>query len=459
MQKVRIGLLGSGTVGGAIQDFVFNDLHRKTGNDTELRIVKIYTRRPAEKKWYGKYPTLFTTKPEEVIDHPEADIIVEALGSQGEEDLIIFRDYILRAFEKGKGVVTSDKAVLAKFGAEIWETAERYGRGLRFEACVGGGIPVIRSLTESFAAELPEAIYGIINGTSHYILSEMAKSGKSYEEALREAQGRGYAETNPKSDTSGADAECKLILLAAVTFGLRVKPGKLWRKGIEEIHALDFLYADRRGRCTIKPLAVAKNDGGAIQAFVAPVLVPHDHFLATVDGATNALFFKGERSGGGESRTQKGDWDYVFIGPGAGGGPTAVAVLGDVYDLATASRPAGLRSLVRPGTFNLQPEDQLGFCFYTRFVVRDRAGIVGDICQAFGELGIHISEVWQLNHDQDELRALAQYYRLREKPEEILPFVITLERATIGQIKRALEIICRKDYILAEPVWLPIWRN
>lgn len=455
MRKVKIAMLGSGVVGQAVQGLILGgQLGRVSG---ELEIVKIYTPNPKQKSLFASHPALFTTRPEDVTDHPEAEIIVEVLGSREDKDLASFKEHIIRSFQQGKAVVTSNKAVLAKFGKEIWAAAKRYGQELRFEACVGGGVPIIRSLTESFAAEEPEAIYGIINGTCNYVLSEMGRNGRSYAEALREAQARGYAETNPKSDTSGMDAEAKLILLALVTFGLHMEPGNIWRKGIEEIQAIDFLYADRKGRSTIKHLAVAKNASGALRAFVAPVLVPGDHFLAAIDGATNAIFFKGKRSGEQAGR----DWNYVFAGPGAGGGPTAVALLGDVFDLARG-RPKRAPSLPRPGkgaTLAVEAEDEIEASFYSRFVVKDRAGIVGDICQAFGQTGIHISEVWQLSHSEDELQALAQCYRLREKPRRILPFVITLERSKIGQLRKALQIISRKDYMLVDPVWLPIWRN
>lgn len=460
--RIGLGLLGSGTVGEAVQDLLFKELKKKPGGELNLEIVKIYTRHPQEKRWYSSYPGLFTTKAEEVIDHPKVDIVVEALGFQEEKHLSAFRDYIIRAFEKGKSVVTSDKAVLARFGKEIWAAAERHGKELRFEACVGGGIPIIRSLNESFVAEEPESIYGIVNGTCNYVLSEMKRSGKSYEGALREAQERGYAETNPKADTTGMDAEAKLILLAAVTFGLHTEPGTIWRKGIDEIHAIDFLYAERKGCCTLKHLAVARSDGEAIEGFVSPVLVPHDHFLATIDGPTNAIFFKGKRSAGDRAEGREGrDWNYVFVGPGAGGGATAVAIMGDVCELARGgeNRHAAHRSLAAPGALALKSADQIAACFYIRFVVKDRPGIVGDICQTFGKAGINVSEIWQLNHSEDELQGLAKSYHLAEKPGKILPFVITLERATVGQIKNALSIIERKDYMLIDPVWFPIWRN
>ena len=204
-KKVGLGLLGSGTVGQAVQDLFFSEANGKMAKELGLEIVKIYTRHPKGKKWHGSYPSIFTTNPEEVIDHPAADIIIEALGFQQERDLARFKELIIRALKKGKAVVTSDKAVLARYGSEIWDAARKYGGEIRFEACVAGGVPIIRSISESFAAEEPEAIYGIINGTCNYILSEMGRSGKSYEAALREAQERGYAETDPKADTSGMD--------------------------------------------------------------------------------------------------------------------------------------------------------------------------------------------------------------------------------------------------------------
>ncbi len=459
-RKVKLGLLGSGIVGEAIQDIFFaGQSLEQIGID--LEISKIYTRHPKKKKWFPSHRSLFTDQAEEVINHPETDIIIEVLGFQEEKELNVFKEYFIQAFKNGKPVVTSDKAVLAKFGKELWAAAERYGQELRFEATVGGGIPIIRSLTKGFAAEEPGAVYGIINGTCNYILSEMKKSGKSYSEALGEAQALGFAESNPKSDTNGSDAEAKLILLTAVTFGLHTEPGSILRKGIEEIQAIDFLYADRKGRATIKQLAVAKAEGDSIQVFVSPVLVPHDHFLSTIDGPTNAIFFKGKRSGGNPAtnQLQSRDWDYVLVGPGAGGGPTAVAVMSDVCELASGStgNQPGLRSLVSPGTFTVQSEDSIASDFYVRFLVKDRAGIVGEICQTFGKAGINIAEIWQLNHSIDEKQSLAKSYRLAEKPKEILPFGITLERATVGQIKKTLEIIRAKDYILVDPLWLPIW--
>jgi homoserine dehydrogenase len=456
--KVGLGLLGSGVVGEAIQDILFQDLKGALGSDLELDLRKIYTRSPKEKKWFASRSALFTTSAEAVIDDPSVEIVIEALGFQDASQLPTFRDYILRAFAQGKSVVTSDKAVLARFGAEIWAAAHKSGRQLRFEACVGGGIPIMRALTESFAVEEPEAVFGIINGTCNYILSRMEKGDQTYAEALKEAQEKGYAETNPEADVSGRDAEAKLLLLNAVAFGIELQPGDIWRKGIEDIHAVDFRYAGRTGASTIKHLAVAKRTGRNVQVFVAPVLLPRENLLAGINGATNAICFKGARSGAARGPR---DCDYVLVGPGAGGGPTAVAVLGDVCELARGgqSRLAGLPALTQPHTLKVQPAEDIDGSFYVRFLVKDRAGIVGDIGQTFGRIGVNISEIWQLRHSEEELRGLAQSYHLEQTPREILPFVITLEQATLRQMRAALDSIRNRDYILVDPVWFPIWET
>ena len=454
-RRVGVGLLGSGVVGEAIQDLLFRDLKGQIGNDIALEIRKIYTRNPKNKKWFSKHQALFTQRAEEVLDDPGIDIIIEALGFQSAGQLAQFRDYILRAFANGKSVVTSDKAVLARYGKEIWAAAKKSGRELRFEACVGGGIPVIRSLTESFAVEEPEAVFGVVNGTCNYILSQMERGGKAYAEALKEAQKKGYAETNPASDVNGSDAEAKLLLLSLVAFGLQLQPGKIWRKGIEDIQAVDFRYARRIGGSTIKQLAVAKRKGQAVEVYVSPALVPKENFLAAVDGATNAVCFAGKSSGAGRGDR---DSDYVLVGPGAGGGPTAVAVLGDVCELARGERRfGGVPSLVRAGALKLQPYEQIAMPFYVRFVVKDRAGIVGDIGRSFGRVGVNISEIWQLRHLEDELHGLIEGSLLKQKPQEILPFVMTLERTTLRQMRKALDSIHNRDYIVIDPVWFPIW--
>ena len=457
VSRVRIGILGAGTVGGAVHDLIVDGHLARFG--VEAEVVKVFTRSPESKTRYQVSPELFSTDPAAVTRHPDVDIVVEVLGAVGPEDLRAQKEWVVDALRHGKSVVTANKALLVAHGDEIWTAARECGRAVRFEACVGGGIPIIGPLTQSLSAERPAAVYGLVNGTSNYILTEMAQRGRSYDDALASAQALGYAEADPDADVSGRDAEAKLLLLSSITFGTHLKPGAVHRQGIERIHAIDFLYAAQKGHGTIKSVALARNDGGVLEAMVTPMVVPEDHLIARIDGVTNAVFFKGEVSDGGAP--DAGDWDYVFAGPGAGGGATAVAVLGDVYELVTrdGDKPFLPVASIVSGVRSVRPEDDLRASFYVRFVVRDQSGIVGDICQIFGEKQINVSEIWQLDHDEEELESLVGAEKCGAAPDEILPFVITLEETSVGQLRQALERIVQKDFVLAEPLWLPIWRT
>lgn len=453
---VRIGILGAGTVGGAVHELVAKGHLARFGVDAE--VVKVFTRRPEGKPGYAASPALFTTDPAAVTGHPDVDVVVEVLGAGGPDDLRAQAEWVVDALRHGKPVATANKALLVAHGPEIWAAARESGRAVRFEACVGGGIPIIGPLTQSLGAERPAAVYGLLNGTSNYILTEMAQRGRSYRDALASAQALGYAEADPDADVSGRDAEAKLLLLASVTFGARLGSGAIHRKGIERIHAIDFLYAARKGRATIKSVALARGAGGALEAMVTPMVVPERHPIARIDGVTNALFFKGEVSDGGAPGAS--DWDYVFAGPGAGGGATAVAVLGDVQELVLRSGDAPflpVESIV-PGVDAVRPQEDLRASFYVRFVVRDQSGIVGELCQIFGDQRINVSEIWQLQHSEDELESLVGAGKGGAAAREVLPFVITLEETSVGQLRQALERIAQKDYVLAEPLWLPIWK-
>ena len=455
--RVRIGILGAGTVGGAVHDLIVDGHLARFA--VEAEVVKVFTRTPENKTRYQVSPELFSTDPAAVTGHPDVDIVVEVLGAGGPEDLRAQKEWVVDALRHGKSVVTANKALLVAHGDDIWTAARECGRAVRFEACVGGGIPIIGPLTQSLSAERPAAVYGLVNGTSNYILTEMAQRGRSYDDALASAQALGYAEADPDADVSGRDAEAKLLLLSSITFGTHLKPGAIHRQGIERIHAIDFLYAAQKGHSTIKSVALARNVGGVLEAMVTPMVVPEDHLIARIDGVTNAVFFKGEVSDGGAP--DAGDWDYVFAGPGAGGGATAVAVLGDVYELVTrdGDKPFLPVASIVSGVSSVRPEDDLRASFYVRFVVRDQSGIVGDICQIFGEKQINVSEIWQLDHDEEELESLIGAGKGGAGPGDILPFVITLEETSVGQLRQALERIAQKDFVLAEPLWLPIWRT
>lgn len=454
--EVAIGVLGAGTVGGTVVDLIARGHLDRLGIDA--RIVKVYTRRPENKPAYLSHPELFTTDPSDVVARDDVDIVVEALGVESAEQLIVQKEWVLEALRHGKSLVTSNKALLVRHGSAIWQTAREHGCSVRFEACVAGGIPIIRTLSESLCAEVPKAVYGILNGTSNYILSEIAQRGGAYQDVLRSAQELGYAEANPAADVEGRDAEAKLILLAAVTFGVNLASEQIFRKGIAGIRPLDFVYAARKGGATIKPVAMARVVGEALEALVTPMLIPEAHFLARVDGVTNAVLFAGETSSKGK-RVATDDWDYAFMGPGAGGSATALAVLGDVAELARKSeRPPFYPACdLKPSVGSVRAVQDLQAGFYVRFLVRDQSGIVGEICQVFGREGIHIAEVWQLEHQENELGEFAADGRLSVPPADLLPFVITLEQTTLGQIENALKAIGRKGFVLVEPLCLPIW--
>ena len=454
--RVHIGILGAGTVGGAVHDLIAGGHLARFGVDAE--VVKVFTRNPQGKQRYETSPELFTTDAAEVTRHPDVDIVVEVLAAGGTEDLQAQKEWVLDALRHGKSVATANKALLVAHGAEIWTAARECGRAVRFEACVAGGIPIIGPLTQSLSAERPAAVYGLLNGTCNYILTEMSQHGRSYEDALASAQALGYAEADPEADVSGRDAEAKLLLLSSITFGAHLEPGAIHRKGIERIHAIDFLYAAHKGRSTIKSVALARSVDAALEAMVTPMIVPERHPIAAIDGVTNAVFFKGQVSDGGAP--DGGDWDYVFAGPGAGGGATAVAVLGDVHELVARSGDTPflpVESIVSE-VDSVLPEDELRASFYVRFVVCDQSGIVGDICQILGDGQINVSEIWQLEHGEDEMESLLGAGQGGFAPEEILPFVITLEQTSVGQLRQALARIAQKDYVLAEPLWLPIWK-
>lgn len=455
---VRIGILGAGAVGAAVHDLIVDGHLARFG--IEARVVKVFTRTPEGKARHRVSPELFTADPMEVVRRPDADIVVEVLGAGGPEDLRAQKDWVVEALRHGKPVVTANKALLVAHGEEIWTAARESGQAVRFEACVGGGIPVIGPLTQRLSAERPAAVYGLVNGTCNYILTEMAQRGRSYGDALASAQALGYAEADPDADVSGRDAEAKLLLLSSITFGARLEVGAVHRKGIEDIHAIDFLYAARKGRSTIKSVALARSVGGVLEAMVTPVVVPGSHFLAHIRGVTNAVFFKGEVSDGGSP--EGGDWDYVFAGPGAGGGATAVAVLGDVHEIVTRSgaEPFLPVESIVSGVRSVRAEDDLRARFYVRFVVRDESGIVGELCRIFGEERINVSEIWQLPHTGEELQGLCPAAPGNAAgPHEILPFVITLEEARMGQLRQALGRIVQKEFVLTEPLWLPIWEG
>jgi homoserine dehydrogenase len=293
-------------------------------------------------------------------------------------------DLVLRALDAGKPVVTANKELIAARGDELIGAAERSGVALLFEAAVGGGIPIIRPLSETLAGERITRVMGIVNGTTNYILTRMSEDGASYADALSQAQDLGYAEPDPTADVEGADAAAKAAILASLAFGTWVGLDRVAHTGISDITAADILHARSLGY-VIKLLGIAEQTRNGVSARVHPVLLPVDHPLAAIRGATNAIFIEGPAID-----------TLLFAGPGAGGEPTATAVLGDVIDaareiLAGAQVAPRIRfapsALADPGTISTK--------WYVRLEVVDRPGVLAQIAAAFGEADVSIKSVWQ----------------------------------------------------------------
>jgi len=377
---IGIGILGGGTVGGALLQRLIEDreaLTARTGLELEVRRVAI--RSLTKERTYRIPDALVTTDPQEVVNDPNVQLIVEVMGG-----LEPAGDLVLAALRAGKPVVTANKELVAARGAELLSEAARAGVSLLFEASVGGGIPIIRPLTETLAGEPLTRVMGIVNGTTNYLLTRMTEDGAGFDEALAEAQARGFAEADPTADISGADAVAKAAILASLAFGTVVSTDQVFREGIENIRAVDVAYASDLGY-VLKLLAIADKGEHGIAVRVHPTLVPKAHPLASVRGAANAVFVEGPEVG-----------QLLFSGPGAGGGPTATAVLGDIID-AARELLAGPRATprVRFGPGRIRPFEEVTTKWYLRLHVLDAPGVLATIAGAFGKAKVSIKSVWQ----------------------------------------------------------------
>jgi len=329
---------------------------------------------------------VLTNRVEDVIEAPDVDIVIEAIG--GEEPAGTF---IRAALANGKHVVTANKELIAKAGPELLADAHSRGLDIMFEASVGGGIPIIAPLRRDLLANEIASIAAIINGTSNYILTKMAQEGAEFSEALKEAQSLGYAEPDPTNDVEGYDAAYKLAILASLGFRARVAPGDIHTEGITRLSPKDFQYASELGY-VIKLLAIADRLEGGILARVAPALLPQSAPLAKVDGVFNAVQVTGDLTG-----------TVLFQGQGAGADPTTSAVVADLLDLAH-SVVLGKRERTYwdpEGAIPVLPLSELETRYYVRVTVRDRPGVLGQIAQVLGRRDVSIAAVTQKEADED----------------------------------------------------------
>ena len=382
--RIGVGILGGGTVGGTLARKLLSEretIAAKSGVDLELVSVAVRDQ-SRERLFPAQY---VTTDLRSVVENPDVNLVVELMGG-----LDPAGELVLAALAAGKPVVTANKALIAARGPEIFEAATTAGVSILFEAAVGGGIPLIRPLSESLAGERLNRLLGIVNGTTNFILSAMDADGAPYAEVLAEAQRLGYAEADPTADVGGGDAAAKATILAGLAFGVWVGADSVYTEGIDGIDTQDLEFARDLGYC-VKLLAVAEELEHGVSVRVHPSLVPLEHPLANVRGAHNAVFMEGPDIG-----------DLLFMGPGAGGGPTATAVLGDVID-AARDLLAGTRVAprVRLGEGSTVAFSEISSQWYIRLEVADAPGVLASIAGAFGEHGVSIRSVWQDGRGDD----------------------------------------------------------
>ncbi len=386
-ETVRIGLLGCGNVGAALAELVEarrDDIAARTG--LRLELARVAVRSLAKERPVELAPGVLTLDAAGLVSDPDVDVVVEVIG--GIEPA---RELILAALKHGKPVVTGNKELLANVGAELFAAAEEAGVDLLFEAAVAGGIPFIRPLRESLAGERIRRILGIVNGTTNYILTRMTEAGASYADALAEAQSLGYAERDPTADVEGYDAAAKAAIIASIAFGARVVAGDVFHEGISGITTADIDYAAKMGY-VVKLLAIVEHHdgygggagGGEVAVRVHPAMVPADHPLASVRDSFNALFVEGDAVG-----------DLMFYGRGAGGPPTASAVLGDLIDAALNRTRNSHATVGVLGKARLRPVDEVATAYYLNRDVIDRPGVLAAVAGVFGDHGVSIRSMEQ----------------------------------------------------------------
>jgi len=393
MKPINVGLLGIGIVGGGTYSVLARnreEISRRAGCAISMKIVADKDLERA-RKLVGDAADV-TADAFAVVNHPDIDIVVELIGGT-----TIAKDLILRAIANGKHVVTANKALLAQHGNEIFAAAQRQEVMVAFEAAVGGGIPIIKSLREGLTANRIEWIAGIINGTSNFILSEMREKGASFDEMLKEAQRLGYAEADPKFDIEGVDAAHKLTIMAAISFGIPMQFKSVYTEGISKLTREDIRYAEELGY-RIKLLGIARRKEKGIELRVHPTLIPARRLIANVEGVMNAILVKGDAVG-----------QTLYYGAGAGAEPTASAVVADLVDVARmltsdpehrvphlAFQPDQLSNIP------ILPMGEVETACYLRMRVQDRPGVLADITRILADLSISIEAMVQKEPHEGE---------------------------------------------------------
>jgi len=386
VEPVKIGILGLGTVGcGTVNVLTRNadEIQRRAGRG--IRVVHAAVRDMHRKRICSVDGIRLTANPQEVVNDPEVEVVVELLGGYEPASTLV-----IQAIENGKHVVTANKAMIAAHGNEIFAAAQKKGVMVAFEAAVAGGIPIIKTIREGLAGNRIEWLAGIINGTSNFILTEMRDRGADFADVLAEAQRLGYAETDPTFDVEGIDAAHKLTILAAIAFGIPLQFKKAYTEGITKITRLDVEYAEQLGY-RIKSLGVARRTDKGVELRVHPTLIPERRLIANVDGVMNAVLVKGDAVG-----------PILSYGAGAGADPTASAVVADIVDVVRtltadpnnrvphlAFQPDQLSDLM------VLPMEEVETAYYLRLQAQDKPGVLADVTRILADLGISIEAILQ----------------------------------------------------------------
>ncbi len=383
---IGIGLLGMGVVGvGLVRALATRSESLIDNIGLPVKLTRVLVRDTGRNRGVDVDADLLTTDPSSVVDHPDTDIVVELLG--GEEPA---HSLIQGALEAGKPVVTANKEVMAKFGAPLIQTAKRHKVHLLYEAAVGGGIPLVATISRGLAGTRTTTVRAIINGTTNYILTRMGEQGVDFSEALSEAQSQGFAEADPANDVDGVDTAYKLAIIAGLAFRSPVTADQVFHEGIRHLTSNDFRYAKELGY-TIKLLAIAREDRQQIELRVHPALIHQETLLAKVSGVYNAIELDGDLTG-----------QVLLYGKGAGSEPTTSAVLSDIIEIAAELAEGRLlraKADFRTAT-TVRPMEDIEVRYYLRIRVADQAGVLGDIARVLGNAGISIASVIQKETDE-----------------------------------------------------------
>lgn len=389
MKKVKIALLGLGNVGGGVWKILESnkdEIMKRSGYEVEVAKVLV---RDAKKQRAVEIPdSIVTTNFEDIINDDSIKIVVEVMG--GIEPA---REYMLKSMAKKKHIVTANKMLLATQGDELFEKADEMGVMFHYEASVAGGIPIINGINESLTANKVEQLYGIVNGTTNYILTKMELEGLAFDEALKQAQDMGYAEADPTSDIEGFDAQYKLGILSSLAFGTKIDVNNVYREGITNISSIDLKYA-KEFKLVVKLLAIVKDNNGKLELRVHPTMIPENHPLANVYDSFNAVFVKGNAVG-----------DLMFYGRGAGDLPTGSAVVADVISILRSN--VDIENTVPVVKNNLWEKEirdirNIESKYYIRVTVIDKPGVLGEITSSFGRQGISLRSVIQRGDENSE---------------------------------------------------------